>query len=64
VAGLLRREEGELLILADSTGKEQSVPKAKVERRAVSPLSPMPSNFSELIPPRDLSDLVAFLVAN
>jgi putative heme-binding domain-containing protein len=64
VAGLLRREEGELIVLADSTGKELSVPKGSVERRAVSPLSPMPSNFAELIPPQDLNDLVAFLVAN
>ena len=64
VAGLFRREEGETLVLADSTGKEQSVPKGSVERRAQSPLSPMPSNFHEIIPPRDLNDLVAFLIAN
>ena len=63
-AGLLRREEGELVILADSAGKEVSLPKSKVERRALSSLSPMPSNFAELIPPQDLSDLVAFLLAN
>ena len=63
-AGLFRREEGELLVLADSAGKEVSVRKADVERRAVSPLSPMPSNFGELIPPKDLNDLVSFLIAN
>ena len=63
-AGLLRREEGELLVLADSAGKEQSVPKAQVERRAVSPLSPMPTNFGELLSPQELNDLVAFLTAN
>ena len=63
-AGLLRREEGELLVIADSAGKELSVPKAQVERRALSPLSPMPSNFSELIPPPEFNDLVAFLMAN
>jgi putative heme-binding domain-containing protein len=64
VAGLLRREEGEVLVLADSAGKEISVPKSKVERRALSPLSPMPSNFHELIPPQELNDLIAFLIAN
>jgi putative heme-binding domain-containing protein len=63
-AGLLRREEGELLILADSTGKEVPVRKADVDRRAVSPLSPMPSNFGELLPANDLNDLVTFLIAN
>ena len=63
-AGLLRREEGQLLVLADSTGKELSVPLANIERRALSPLSPMPSNFAELLPPNDLNDLVAYLMAN
>lgn len=64
VAGLLRREEGEVIVIADSAGKELSVPKASVERRGLSPLSPMPANFHELIPPQDINDLVEFLIAN
>jgi hypothetical protein len=61
---LLRREEGELIVIADSAGKEVSVPKANVTRRALSPLSPMPSNFHELIPQQEFNDLMAFLLAN
>jgi putative heme-binding domain-containing protein len=64
LAGLVRREEGELLVLADSTGKEFSVPRSKVRRRAASTLSPMPSNFAETIPPRDFNDLLAFLLGS
>ena len=64
VAGLVRREEGELLVLADSQGKEFTVPKSKIERRAASTLSPMPSNFSEIIPPGDFNDLLAFLLGS
>jgi putative heme-binding domain-containing protein len=64
LAGLVRREEGELLVLADSTGKEFSVPKSKVRRRAPSTLSPMPSNFAETIPPKDFNDLLAFLLGS
>ena len=64
VAGLVRREEGELLVLADSAGKEFSVPKSRIKRRAPSTLSPMPSNFAETIPPQDFNDLLAFLLGS
>ena len=45
VSGLLLREEGEVLVLADAQGKEVRVPKASVEERKTSPLSPMPANL-------------------
>ena len=64
VAGLLRREEGEQLVLADSAGKEIVVPRSKVRRRAPSTLSPMPSNFAETMPPNDFNDLMAFLLGS
>jgi len=64
LAGLVRREEGELLVLADSAGKEFSVPKSKIKRKAASTLSPMPSNFAETIPPKDFNDLLAFLLGS
>ena len=50
--------------LADSAGKEFSIPKAKIKRRAASTLSPMPSNFAETIAPQDLNDLLAFLLGS
>ena len=64
LAGLVRREEGELLVLADSQGKEFTVPKSKIARRAASTLSPMPSNIAETIPPQDFNDLLAFLLGS
>jgi putative heme-binding domain-containing protein len=63
VSGLLRREEGELIVLADSTGKENSYEKGKVKRRVTSGLSLMPSNFGETIKADEFNDLVAFLLS-
>jgi putative heme-binding domain-containing protein len=63
VSGLPRREEGELLVLADSTGKEISIPKKNIQDRRESETSLMPSNFGELIAPQDFNDLLAFLLS-
>jgi putative heme-binding domain-containing protein len=62
VAGLLLREEGEVLVLADSQGKDVRVPKKSVEERTVSPLSPMPANFADQLPEREFYDLMAYLL--
>lgn len=63
VTGLLLREEGEVLVLADAQGKEVRVPVKSVEERSVSQLSPMPTNFNEQLPPADLYDLLEYLLA-
>jgi putative heme-binding domain-containing protein len=63
VSGLLLREEGEVLVLADSRGKEQRVPKASVEERSVTQLSPMPANFADQIPEADFYRLLAYLLS-
>jgi putative heme-binding domain-containing protein len=63
VSGLLRREEGASIVLADSTGKESSVPADRVQRRAESPLSLMPTNFGEILTPEEFNDLMAFLLS-
>ncbi|HUS36414.1 MAG TPA: PVC-type heme-binding CxxCH protein [Verrucomicrobiae bacterium] len=62
VSGLPRREEGELLILADSLGKEVSVKKSAIESRRESESSLMPQNFGDLIPAEDFRKLMAFLL--
>jgi putative heme-binding domain-containing protein len=62
VSGLLLREEGALLILADNQGKEISVPKESVEERSISQQSPMPANFAEQIPEADFYHLLAYLL--
>ncbi|HZW31129.1 MAG TPA: c-type cytochrome, partial [Isosphaeraceae bacterium] len=63
VSGLLLREEGEVLVLADAQGKEVRVPKSSVEERQTSPLSPMPANLAEQIPEGDFYRLLAYLLS-
>ena len=63
VSGLLLREEGQILVLADSQGKDVRIPKADVEERSTSQLSPMPANWSEQIPEAEFSHLLAYLLA-
>jgi putative heme-binding domain-containing protein len=61
--GLFRREEGEMLVLAESTGKEVSVAKKDVRERRESETSLMPDNFSDVIPSNDFNNLMAFLLS-
>jgi putative heme-binding domain-containing protein len=63
VSGLLLREEGEVLVLADAQGKEVRVPKSSVEERQTSPLSPMPANHAEQIAEDDFYRLMAYLLS-
>jgi putative heme-binding domain-containing protein len=63
VSGLLLKEEGEVLVIADSQGKEVRVSKAMVEERAVDQLSPMPANLAEQISEADFYNLLAFLLS-
>src|SRR5262249_22123368 len=44
VSGLLIKEEGAVLVLADAQGKEVRIPKESVEERTIAQLSPMPAN--------------------
>ncbi|HKS38739.1 MAG TPA: c-type cytochrome [Verrucomicrobiae bacterium] len=63
ISGLPRREEGELLILADSTGKELSVSKKDIQERRESETSLMPENFGEIIAAENFNNLMAFLLS-
>jgi putative heme-binding domain-containing protein len=63
LSGLFRREEGELLILADSTGKEVSIPKKDIQSRRESETSLMPANFGDIIPEHDFQNLMSFLLS-
>ena len=62
MAGLMRREEGDLIILADASGKEFSVRKPDLQERHESELSLMPDNFGEAIPAGDFNHLMAYLL--
>ncbi|HRI16041.1 MAG TPA: c-type cytochrome, partial [Verrucomicrobiota bacterium] len=61
--GLLRREEGDLLVFADATGKEFTVKKSDVAERREGDQSLMPENFGEVLPEADFNQLMAFLLA-
>ncbi len=63
-SGLFRREEGEAIVLANSAGKEISIPKKDIVERRASTTSLMPENFGEIISPPDFDDLMAFLLAH
>lgn len=63
VSGLLLREEGEVLVLADSQGKEVRVPKDNVEERSLSAVSPMPADLADQIAEEDFYHLLAYLLA-
>jgi putative heme-binding domain-containing protein len=63
VMGLVLREEGEIVIIADQQGKEVRVPKDQIDERIVSQLSPMPANLADQIAEADFNHLMAFLLA-
>ncbi|MGI8965270.1 MAG: c-type cytochrome [Limisphaerales bacterium] len=62
-SGLFRREEGETVVLAQSTGKEISIPKKEIQEQRESETSLMPENFSDIITAEDFNNLIAFLLS-
>ena len=63
ITGLPRREEGEILVLADGTGKEISVPKKDIQTRRESETSLMPDNMGDVMSPTDFNNLMAYLLS-
>lgn len=63
ISGLPRREEGEVLVLANAEGKEVRIAKEDIDQRKESSLSLMPNNFGEQIPESELRDLIGYLQA-
>ena len=63
VSGLLRRKEGEVLVLADEKGKEFMVNVKQIDEQRLTLNSLMPSNFAEQLKPSELSDLLAYLIS-
>lgn len=61
LTGLVTRDEGDTLTLADPAGTLITLPKADIEERALSLLSPMPANLADQIDEADFLDLIAFL---
>jgi len=63
VSGLLLREEGAVLVIADANGKEVRVPKDMVEERVTSTVSPMPANVAEQVQETEFYHLLAYLMS-
>lgn len=61
--GLVLREEGAVVVLADEQGRETRVPVAEIEERSTLPLSPMPANVAENLTESDLHHLIGFLLS-
>ncbi len=60
--GLPRREEGEVLVIANAAGQEVSIQKKDIKERKESANSLMPDNFGEALTSEQLYDLLAFLL--
>lgn len=63
VSGLVLREEGAVVVLADNQGKEVRVPSAEIEQRSVGSLSLMPGNLAQVIPEPEFVQLVHYLMS-
>jgi len=63
ITGLQKKEEGEVLTFADTTGKLVAVKKSEIRQRIESPASLMPSNFAEIIKEDDFNNLMAYLLS-
>lgn len=63
VSGLLLREEGKILVMADAQGQEVRVPADEVEERKTVQLSPMPADLAQQIPEPEFYNLLNYLLS-
>jgi putative heme-binding domain-containing protein len=63
ISGLPRREEGEVLVVADSTGKEIQIPKSRIREQSESDTSLMPENYADILSAEEIDHLMAFLLS-
>jgi putative heme-binding domain-containing protein len=62
LSGLVLREEGDVVVLADDQGKELRIKAGEIEERKQTSLSPMPANVGEKMTEAEYYDLVQFLL--
>ncbi|HEX5102456.1 MAG TPA: c-type cytochrome, partial [Pirellulaceae bacterium] len=63
VSGLVRREEGAQLVLADKEGKEFTLAKDDIDEQQKTSLSLMPANVPEIVPAEEFHDLIGWLLS-
>jgi putative heme-binding domain-containing protein len=62
LSGLYRREEGELLVLANVGGQEFTVPKADIKEKSASSYTLMPDHFGTTIKKEEFDALLVYLL--
>ncbi len=63
LSGLVLREEGQVVVLADAYGKEHSIPKDQIEQRTTSQLSAMPANGADVMNETEFYALMKYLIS-
>jgi putative heme-binding domain-containing protein len=61
--GMVRREEGETLVVADMTGRETAVAKGRIASRSDSTTSLMPEALAQSLTPEQVNLLLTWLLA-
>ncbi|EON78649.1 hypothetical protein ADIS_0823 [Lunatimonas lonarensis] len=62
-SGLFRREEGQVIVLADQSGKEFSIPKNEISEQTASTMTLMPDTFSETLDQDKFNSLMGYLLS-
>lgn len=63
MTGLYRGKEGEVMVFADVTGQEFTVPEDDIEARTASRYSLMPDNFGESLSQQEFNALLTYLLS-
>ncbi|MFO0949531.1 MAG: HEAT repeat domain-containing protein, partial [Planctomycetota bacterium] len=63
LTGLLRRREGQSVVIADNKGQEISFPRESIVEERKSRLSLMPTNFATALNEAEFNDLLCYLLA-
>jgi putative heme-binding domain-containing protein len=61
--GLFRREEGEVIVFADISGKEFSVPKNNIAEQEISKYTLMPDHFGNVLSQEEFNALLKYLLS-
>jgi putative heme-binding domain-containing protein len=62
MSGLFRREEGEVIVFADITGKEFSVPKNNIAEQKPAKYTLMPDHFGQVLSQEEFNKLLKYLL--
>ncbi len=62
MTGLVLRTEGNIIVFADTQGKEQKLDKNDIDESKLTNLSPMPATFDTGLKEAEMNDLLAYLL--